>query len=844
MSLLFYSTKIAYSTGAYDILRTSSEIKCKKKPVLHKDKKGDFMQQPITEDGVHTIERDHPSHARPKREGIKRTLSPADALVFFVGMILGRTHLFFSAYPLGIAFVACLPHHTFIGLGGAVIGALTNGRSGILFAMIAFITLFVRIIISGAEKHTEGGGMFREGLLLRVSAGAIGGFVAAVYELLLRGITTESVLFSLTMIFGVGIGTGLFGMLFFHPVSLRAVLIDGGGVLEGANDPSSKRRRISFVLSALSYLAALCYGLSAIELLSVNLGGIFLAIASLFVAKRFGAVSGSIVGFLGGLVISPAFAVAGAIVGGLSGVLFPYGNIAAPVGATMAMAAWGIYTEGIVGLFSLLPEGVIGALLAYPILVRISRNESSRSNQNVNIDQQNADDMVRTMYARIARGASESGTLARTGEALERLSALLVREEGGTVFPSESEYRDVLSAAMETRCKTCAHFEECNRSTTAFYHSAPSLLSLLLAHRAPLADDAGDCADRERSEEFIHALSAAVARMEEEAFRDSRTAPLGEVVRTVSEIAKGACSRLGDDLRENEVLTARVREAVRACGFLHFSARVLGSARPRILLAARDEDGAHITASSLTEALADACEGFALDTPRYYRRDAYVLADIGVRPRLRVKCATAVLPYGTDGISGDVLDSFLDEEGGNLYAMLCDGTGSGAGARQSARFVRDFIENTLNPSLPTDKLLRLLDEIVRRKSPEASSTLDLFVLDLVRGNAEFYKLGAVSSFIKRGESLFSIRARSLPLGISDAPMLGERISASVEVGDAVILLSDGVCADPENTPWFLELLAGCELRDPKRLAEAILDGAKKAHGIKDDMSCLVCMVEV
>ena len=57
-----------------------------------------------------------------------------------------------------------------------------------------------------------------------------------------------------------------------------------------------------------------------------------------------------------------------------------------------------------------------------------------------------------------------------------------------------------------------------------------------------------------------------------------------------------------------------------------------------------------------------------------------------------------------------------------------------------------------------------------------------------------------------------------------------------------MLLSDGVCADPENTPWFLELLAKTDLRDPKRLAEVILEGAKKNHGTKDDMSCIVCAV--
>ena len=773
---------------------------------------------------------------------MRRSLSIADALVFFVGVILGRTHLFFGAYPLGVAFVACLPHHVFIGLGGAVVGALTRGRSGILFAMIAFITLFVRIIISGAEKRSEDGAMFRESLMLRISSGMIGGFVAAVYELLLRGITVESVLFSLTMILGVGIGAGLFGMLFSYPITLRAVVFEGGNILKTNEDRKQRRARFAFILSALSYLVALCYGLSRAELLSVNLGGIFLVVASLFVAKRFGAVRGGVVGFLGGLVISPTFAVAGALSGACSGILFPYGSVAAEIGAVSAMATWGLYTQNLVGLLSLLPEGVIGALLAYPLLVRVNRENKTESDQNVNIDQQNAEDMVRTMYTRILRSYNEEGAGVRLGKILESLSALLRREEGGT-FPTEGEYRNALGVAIETRCKTCVHFDCCKRGESGFYHCAPSLLSLLVSHRAINTGDVGDCADRERVEEFVRALSASIARMEEEAFRNAKAASLGVMVHTFGELTKEASRRKSDELRENESLAIRVKDAMREAGFPHYSVRVLGSLRPRILLCARDEDGSHITATELSEALASACEGFSLDTPAYYRRGAFVLADISVRPRLRVKCAGAVLPFGEDGVCGDVIETFEGEDG-VFHALLCDGTGSGAQARQSARFVHDFMQSALDATLPTDKLLRLLDEVIRRKSPEASSTLDLFSLDLVRGGADFYKLGAVSSFIKRGESLFSIRSKSLPLGVLEGSMLGERVNASIEPGDIVVLLSDGVCADPEHTPWFLEMLAAGELRDPKRLAEYILETAKKQHGVKDDMSCIVCEVSV
>ena len=223
------------------------------------------------------------------------------------------------------------------------------------------------------------------------------------------------------------------------------------------------------------------------------------------------------------------------------------------------------------------------------------------------------------------------------------------------------------------------------------------------------------------------------------------------------------------------------------------------------------------------------------------REGAFVLLQIATKKRYSLRSASAVLPIGKEGISGDVIQIY-EGNGGRFFGILSDGIGSGASARECARFAQDVLRAMLERGVSVVYVLRLLDEIMRRRNPEDGATLDLFTLDMYLGKAEFYKLGAVTSFIKRGDSLFSIRSHSLPLGIADGGFHGERICASIETGDIVVLFSDGVAEEPAETPWLLEFLAHTELRDPKVLAEQILLHARRERGQKDDMSALVCVV--
>ena len=794
------------------------------------------MQTRVSE----AVEREKTPKVR-ERSNVGRTLELCDIVVFFVGLVLGRSHLAFGAYPFGVAFLCALPHHVFVGLAGAVAGALSRGRSGILFAMVAFVALFVRILISGAEKASAYGGMFRENLTLRLSAGAIGGFVASVYELLSRGVVTESVLFSLTMIFGVALSTVAFGLVFSYPITLKGALFHTTGLFVPSLEKTVRRKKHLCIFSILCYLVVLSFGLSKIELLGVSLGGVFAFGATLLVARRFGSVCAAIVGFLSGVVIAPEFAASCALVGAVSGILFSYGNLAGEVCAVAVSALWGIYTGGALGLLTLLPEGAIGTMLMHPILTRMSPEEDKGKHTSPTFEGV-AEKVLSEGIARWEQEHATSRGALALSDALLTLSNVLHKEENHSAFPSEAEYRSLLWGAMETRCKTCHFFEGCDKVKTGFFLSAPHLLEKLILHRAPEGEDVGICQDGEGREAFAESLRVLVGRVEEDRYKSARCTPVGDLVRTFGEMAREITTCDDTERVFDKTLSQQLKVALESAGLYQVEARVYGKTRRQAFVAMPEEEKEKASSPEVLEVLAKALGNVTLGAPEFLRDGKAVLMKIGTKKAYTLRTASAILPLGKEGISGDVIATY-EGAGGMFRGILCDGMGSGAKAREGARFAVEILRVMLDSGVSIAHVLRLVDEVMRRRCPEDGTTLDLFSLDLYTARAEFYKLGAVTSFIKRGDSLFSIRSSSLPLGIGEGAFHGERITATVEKGDVVVLFSDGIASEPEQTPWLLELLAHTKITDPKTLAQQIILRAKEETGQQDDMSVLVCYVE-
>ena len=99
--------------------------------------------------------------------------------IFVLGVLFARCHTVFGARPLGIVLVALLPEGVWVGAAGAAVGSLTLGSGGIIYAIAAWITVFLRIIISGG--FGEDRRLFGESIGARMAEAVVGGFVVSIH---------------------------------------------------------------------------------------------------------------------------------------------------------------------------------------------------------------------------------------------------------------------------------------------------------------------------------------------------------------------------------------------------------------------------------------------------------------------------------------------------------------------------------------------------------------------------------------------------------------------------------------------------------------------------------------
>ena len=116
-------------------------------------------------------------------------------------------------------------------------------------------------------------------------------------------------------------------------------------------------------------------------------------------------------------------------------------------------------------------------------------------------------------------------------------------------------------------------------------------------------------------------------------------------------------------------------------------------------------------------------------------------------------------------------------------------------------------------------------------------------IDLYEGKAEFCKIGAAPSYLKRGRMVEQIAEASLPLGIF-AGFEPEGISRQLEDGDVIFLVSDGVVDAVEEYGYgtdLSQLISKLDEPSPKEAARTLLQSViRMTKGrIKDDMTVLV-----
>ena len=216
-----------------------------------------------------------------------------------------------------------------------------------------------------------------------------------------------------------------------------------------------------------------------------------------------------------------------------------------------------------------------------------------------------------------------------------------------------------------------------------------------------------------------------------------------------------------------------------------------------------------------------------------------------------------------NGISLDVSSVQMTKEGSTVCGdtgseltladakealIISDGMGSGPKAKKESAFTVSIVEKVLKCGFGRDYAAGLVRYMMLMdREDDVYATVDLCIVDRIRREAEFVKIGAGASYLcTPGKGLKIIGGESVT---SETSLLKPPKVAREELhkGDIIILASDGIAEAAEKgsaEDWLIPLMEENCREEPKIIGERIANKAVLVGGgrVKDDITVTVAKV--
>ncbi len=194
-------------------------------------------------------------------------------------------------------------------------------------------------------------------------------------------------------------------------------------------------------------------------------------------------------------------------------------------------------------------------------------------------------------------------------------------------------------------------------------------------------------------------------------------------------------------------------------------------------------------------------------------------------------------------VSGDNF-SCIELNSGQTILSISDGMGTGVQAYKDSELVVDLLEEFAYSGFNEEVALRMINSIFTLNGEETSTaTVDMGIIDMYSGMCDFVKLGAASTYVKRGDWLEVIKSTSMPIG-GDEYIDMESTTKKLYDGDFVIMMSDGIMEaveQEEKEDALGEIIMGIKSLKPGEMANEILNKTLEITGCEkeDDMTVMV-----
>lgn len=746
-----------------------------------------------------------------------------ECLCFALAFYLASVRFIFGIYPFGIAFLCANRRFSIFAFCGSLLSYAFLLNMNLPYIITLCCVLALRIIcslIQKKDKHTS----------IILGKRAQGGVLDTLFY------ENSSVRVVISCFCALGLGVYFFivnGFSFFDGfVALFLAIVCGimSYALLGAFDEVSKK---GFVLSLCALAFAILYGIRSIELWGINIATVLCCALVLYTSKYLSLAHAGALGIFLGICIGPTYSVSIAILGLISGFLWKTSSYLAIMGAFVVSSAYAIFANGYDAIIYLLPEVLLSCLIMYSLL----RFELLPVPSFIKAPSKDVQVLVLENQEKKARSMLDSTT-----EVLGEISDMLKDVSKKSKILTRQDMLSLCYECCEASCYGCPKQSICwEKDTDTTETNLKALASSGFSRGSVSASDV--------SERFLHRcpnIDTIIEKINSQ-IKQNRTQGLKndklEACSLDFELTSKMLSRLADKAYESQAndsyAVSRLKRACVKIGFVCDEVCVFGTTRRKIVALGVDTQRTKCTKATVKSAFERAL-GIALTEPILEQDDRGTTMTIYTQRAINASCETVSIPAKSDGINGDSC-VFFDAEDEKFYTILCDGMGSGQGARLTSMLCTTFLQKLLSRGTSKDTALLMLNNFIRARGKECTCTVDLFELDLITGSGKLVKSGAAPSFIKRGQSVFKLESKTMPIGIIKG-LDAQVQSFEARKGDICIMLSDGVVCDENDSNHLIKLLKADTSYDKRLLGAKIINEMKALHNHSDDMT--VSVIEI
>ncbi len=448
------------------------------------------------------------------------------------------------------------------------------------------------------------------------------------------------------------------------------------------------------------------------------------------------------------------------------------------------------------------------------------------------------------------------------GERLKTVSAALGRVSKScskayqAAMPDnrEEEKREIFDSITEISCKNCGNIERCwQKNCVSTYQAVYSAIGQWLEKGEVSKNELNDSflANCTHSAEIVASAKGYVEMFKEERVWRERIKSVKllamQQLSDAGKVIEGLMEEVTQNMNIDRELSTKIYKGLTG-NMVKSAIAVYINERLEIYIVLKSCHNCNACVENIIPRLREMLNSdFVNINESCVIEDKQCILHLAEQPKLSLNIYSAGVQKDGSPVSGDSY-TYLQIERGKYLLALADGMGSGRAARDESAASIEMYEDFAAAGFNRETILEAINSVLLLdEGRECFSTLDICTVDLYKEEAEFIKIGAVSTIIAKGTSVEVLRSSSLPVGIL-GKVDREVFNRSVAKGDVIIMMTDGVIDSRggavRSEKWLLEIIKNRKNNNPKHIVNSILEKAAEncCGNIRDDMTVMAAVV--